>query len=82
MNRCVAKVQMYDTEIKDECAKEMAQALTVNKSLKHLNLGWNSFSPKYLTTIQKLTKDNLALEREELCPQQKEEIIKLSKATS
>lgn len=50
---------MYDTEVKDECAKEMAIALSVNKSLKQINLGWNTFSPKYLTQITKLTHDNV-----------------------
>lgn len=40
---------MFDTEIRDECAKELAQAMSTNKNITHVNLGWNTFSPKYLT---------------------------------
>ena len=62
-NPQIANVQMFDTDIKDECAKQMAFALKANHSLKQVNVGWNTFSPKYVTQINKLTKENISKQR-------------------
>ena len=67
-NKCLTEVLLFDTDIKDEAAKELCEALQKNKSLTHVNLGWNSFSPKYLSQINKLSNDNIAKAREDQCP--------------
>lgn len=79
---CVTNVQLFDTEVKDECAKEMAQAMVSNKQITQVNLGWNTFSPKYQTQINKLKHDNIVKAREDECPQQYIEIEKLTKANA
>lgn len=67
-NQCLTKLILYDTEIKDECAKEFTQTLKINKHLQHINLGWNTFNPKYLHQINRLQKDNISNARQESCP--------------
>lgn len=51
---CSTKLILFDTEIKDECAKELTQTLRINKSLKEISIGWNSLSPKYINQIKRL----------------------------
>jgi len=53
-NPCSTKLILFDTEIRDECAKELTQTLKINKSLKEISIGWNSLSPKYINQIKRL----------------------------
>lgn len=52
-NRALTVVEMRDTEMRNEAAKEIAESLKINKKVTHLDIGWNLFSPTYIGQIEK-----------------------------
>lgn len=47
-NKNLLTVILRDTEIKDAVAKQLASSLRINKSLKNLNVDFNSLTPYYV----------------------------------
>lgn len=67
-NSVLTVVDMRDTEMRNEAAKEIAESMKINKNLTHLNVEWNLFSPTYLDSIEKSTRKNKSHARKASCP--------------